>query len=480
MIGRGRHSARAWWPWLGLWTAVGLGIRVTSLFGPGRSNRAPGGDSSYFHNAANLLVAGKGFVNPFVYYSSPVHHQVQTAAWPPLFVLVLAIPSLIGLKSFFAARLWCCIIGAGGVVLCGYAGREMAGRRVGLIAAGLVAVYPNLWMSDELGLSEALSPVLVALVLWMAYRFWRRPTTWTVVALSASVGVAALARDELALLTVFLVAPMVLMASALRWRRRLGLLAVGALTVVLVAGPWVGYNLSRFEDPVFISSGFGVTLASANCPELYRGPYEGYWSLECAVLAKDNAFTPGADESVQSAEAQTYALRIIRSHRSRILPVEMARLGRAFGAFHPLEQVRLDSTVETRPYHWALVGLGMYYALLALSVGGVVVLVRRRIPVLPLVAVGLDVVVSVALTFGQTRYRSTFEIALVLAAAVQLDWFWSRLGRRRGSGPVDRVASDRLAEGGAEGEGSHEGGGADGAGDPGSDPSDLTTPIPTG
>ena len=68
MIGRGRHSARAWWPWLGLWTAVGLGIRVTSLFGPGRSNRAPGGDSSYFHNAANLLVAGKGFDNPFVYY----------------------------------------------------------------------------------------------------------------------------------------------------------------------------------------------------------------------------------------------------------------------------------------------------------------------------------------------------------------------------------------------------------------------------
>ena len=68
-------------------------------------------------------------------------------------------------------------------MLCGYAGREMAGRRVGLIAALLVAVYPNLWMSDELGLSEALSPVLVALVLWMAYRFWKRPTMWAVVAL---------------------------------------------------------------------------------------------------------------------------------------------------------------------------------------------------------------------------------------------------------------------------------------------------------
>ena len=144
MIGRGRHCARAWWPWLGLWTAVGLGIRVASLFGPHRSNRSPGGDGYYYHHAANLLVAGKGFINPFVYYSSPVHHQVQTAAWPPLFVFVLAIPSLFGFKTFFAHRLWCCMIGAAGVVVAGYAGREIAGRRAGLIAAFCVAVYPNL------------------------------------------------------------------------------------------------------------------------------------------------------------------------------------------------------------------------------------------------------------------------------------------------------------------------------------------------
>ena len=175
MIGRGRISTRAWWPWLSLWTALGLGIRLASLFGPHRSGRTPGGDAFYYHHAANLLVAGDGFINPFVYYSSAAHHQVQTAAWPPLFVFVLAVPSLVGLKSFFAHRVWCCMIGAAGVAVTGYAGRSIAGRRVGLIAAFLVAVYPNLWMSDELGLSEALSPVLVALVLWSAYRFWKRP-----------------------------------------------------------------------------------------------------------------------------------------------------------------------------------------------------------------------------------------------------------------------------------------------------------------
>jgi hypothetical protein len=229
---------------------------------------------------------------------------------------------------------------------------------------------------------------------------------------------------------VFIVVPLVLLASPLGWGRRVGLLALAGLVFLVVVGPWVGYNMSRFHDPVYVSSGFGVTLASANCAQLYQGPTEGYWSLECAVLAKDT-FTPGADESVQASEAQAYAMRFIRHHEHRLLPVELAKEGRAFGLFHPLEQIRLDSTVETRPYRWALVGLAMYYALAVLSVGGLVLLRRRRIPIFPLLAVVLDVVVSVALTFGQTRYRTTAEVALVLASAVQLEWVWGRLARGR-------------------------------------------------
>jgi len=449
MVGRGRHSTRAWWPWLAVWTLVGLGIRLASLFGPHRSGRTPGGDAYYYHYAANLLVAGKGFVNPFVYYSSVAHHQVQTAAWPPLFVFVLAVPSLLGLKTFFATRVWCCIIGAGAVVVTGHAGREIGGRRVGLIAAFLVAVYPNLWMSDELGLSETLSPVLVALVLWAAYRFWKHPGPGPVVALAAAIGVATLARDELSLLALFIVVPLVLLASPLGWGRRVGLLALAGLIFVVIVGPWVGYNMSRFHDPVYVSSGFGVTLASANCAQLYQGPTEGYWSLECAVLAKDT-FTPGADESVQASEAQAYAMRFIRHHENRLLPVELAKEGRAFGLFHPLEQIRLDSTVETRPYRWALVGLGMYYALAVLSVGGLVLLRRRRIPIFPLLAVVLDVVVSVALTFGQTRYRTSAEVALVLASAVQLEWVWGRLARGRVRKRPDPQSPDDGPAGGQD------------------------------
>lgn len=415
---RWRSAESRWWQWLAVWTTVGFGIRLGTVLAV--RHLGPGGDAFYYHTEANLLVAGKGFINPLAYTYSGGHQALPTAQFPPGFVFFLAAASAVGFKSFFAHRVWCCVIGAAGIVVCGLTGREIAGRRVGLIAAFLVAVYPNLWMSDELAMSEALSPVLVAVVLLLAYRFWRRPTRWRVLWLGASIGVAALTRDELSLLALFMLAPLALAARGLSWRRRLAAVGVGWLAAAVVVAPWVGFNLSRFQKPVLISSVLGQTLATTNCDATYRGPLEGYYG--CAAVVPTS---PHADESVQAAADEKYGLHYISTHADRIPAVAMARLGRTFGLFHPMEQARLDSVFETGPYRWTLVGLFMYYGLLVLSVGGLLILRSRRVPVLPLLAVGLDVVVSTVIAFGTARYRITFEVSLVLLAAVQLDWLWS-------------------------------------------------------
>jgi 4-amino-4-deoxy-L-arabinose transferase-like glycosyltransferase len=416
-----------WWHWIGLWTLIGLSIRIGSVLG--RPDRPPGGDPYYYHYAANLLVDGKGFVNPFLYYGA--HRVVPTASFPPGFVFALAAASAVGLKSYFAHRIWCCIIGAAAIVVGGLAGREISGRRAGLIAAFIIAVYPNIWMSDELVISEALSPLLVALVLLSAYRFWKRPGVAAACWLGLSIGVAALVRDELALLGLFVLVPLALLAQPLSWRRRLASLGVGAAAAVLVIGPWVGYNLSRFRDPVFVSSGLGITLASTNCDQVYSGRMEGYWQQTCALAAPIDT---RADESVQGAQAESYALHYVRTHESRLGPVLAARLGRAFGLFHPIQQIGYDSHVETRPYHWALVGLAMYYGLALLSVAGVLTLRRRRVPVFPLLAIGVTVALSVMIAFGDTRYRTTFEVSLAILAAVALDDLANRARSRRAAG----------------------------------------------
>ena len=214
--------------------------------------------------------------------------MVQSASFPPLFILVLAIPSALGLKTFLAARVWCCILGTAAIGVCGYTGREIAGRRVGLIAAFLLAVYPNIWMTDELALSESIAPLLVAALLLFAYRFWKDPSIKRAIWLGVAMGIAMLGRDELTLLVVVLVVPLVLLARTLSWKRRFAVLGIGLLTTALVVAPWVGYNMSRFQKPVFITAGLGVTLASADCATTYSGPNEGYWSMPCALAATHN------------------------------------------------------------------------------------------------------------------------------------------------------------------------------------------------
>jgi 4-amino-4-deoxy-L-arabinose transferase-like glycosyltransferase len=422
-------QGRRFWPWLAVWTTVGLGIRLASVYG--RPDRTPGGDPGYAHGVANLLVAGKGFINPLAYSYHAQHHILQTAQWPPLWTFCLTAPILFGFHSFFAARIWSCIIGAATIIVCGLAGREIAGRRVGLITALIIALYPNIWMNVELASSETLSPLLVGLVLWTAYRFWRHPGLWNVAALGASIGLGALGRDEISLLLLFIFVPLVLIVRSADWRRRVTLLVVGGAMAGVIVFPWVGYNLSRFDKVVTISDGLGPTLLSANCGVTYSGPLEGYWSWQCV---KNIHVDPRVDESVNNGADQTLGENYIRAHEGQLPRVTLARIARGLGLFHPMEQVRLDSVVETRPLGWAEVGLGMYYAVAALSIGGLVILRRRRILIFPILAVGLDVLFVFIVGFGQTRYRVTFEVCLAILASVQLEWLWARLtpGRRRG------------------------------------------------
>lgn len=434
-------DAFRWRVMLAVIVTVGLGIRLAAVLA--RPHLKASGDALFYSQEANYLVAGKGWVNPLQVLAG--HRGQPTAAFPPLFTLVLAAASLVGLKSFLAHRIWCAVIGAAAIVLAGGTGRAIAGRRVGLLAAAVIAVYPNLWMSDDLAMSETLSPLLVLAVLWAAYSLWKSPSVGRAVLLGFLLGLATLGRDEMAVLAPLLVVPLAV-GSRRSWRRRAALLGAAAAAALVVLAPWVGYNLTRFDTPVFVSDGLGVTLASANCDTTWYGPNAGYWSLPCSAAVPYN---PAADEAVQGAEAQHFALRYIRSHLGGLPRVEVIRLGRAFGVYHPLQQINYDSFIEGRPHAWALAGLGMYYALVPLALIGGVVLRRRRVPIFPLLAVVADVAISVLLTFGQTRYRSIAEPVLALLAAVAIDEVVMRRGaRRRPPSAIDLAAGPGGARGG--------------------------------
>ena len=94
---------------------------------------------------------------------------------PPLYVLFLAGASELVGTSVEAHRLASCVVGAGTVDCARLPGRRVAGPRVGLIAAGVGAVYPLLWVADGTVMSESLLGLLTALALIAALRLLERP-----------------------------------------------------------------------------------------------------------------------------------------------------------------------------------------------------------------------------------------------------------------------------------------------------------------
>ena len=62
-----------------------------------------------------------------------------------------------------------------------------------------------------------------------------------------------------------------------------------------------------------------------------------------------------------------------------------------------------------------------YWLLLVPAVVGGVALRRRRVPIYPILAFVATVVISVAMTFGDTRYRAAADVSILLLAEIGID-----------------------------------------------------------
>ena len=413
---------RRWLVWLGLIAVAALALRVAYVLIT-KNPRAVGGDSFYYHHGANLLVDGRGFLDPIQLLQ--FHRSTPGAAHPPGYIVALAIPSLFRLDTFLAHQIWSCIIGAGTVFLVGITGREIAGPRVGLVAAVISAVYPNVWFYDSVVMSETVILFTTTLTIFLAYRFARRPSIGFAIGLGVSVGAAALTRAESILLVPLLVVPLALWLRDVDLRRRVRLLAVATGATLATIAPWVGYNLVRFEHPVFLSSNLELTLLSANCDDTYSGPFLGFWSLGCGT----RFVPPKGDASVQARFYRDKVQDYVGDHKSRVPVVVLAREGRAWGFFNTNQQITIDQ-IEDKELNTSRIALGMYYALVAFSVVGVIALRRRRVPLTPLLAVLGAVALTVGFVYGTTRFRAPAEVSLVLLGAVGIDAAIRRIGVR--------------------------------------------------
>ena len=426
-----------WWRSVSYVCAAAVVVRVMSVL-IGNHPIEITGDSYQYHHGANLLVDGKGFVDAFHYR---VFGEVrESALHAPLYMVVLAIPSALGLRSPLAHQLWSSLIGTGTVALVALVARHLAGDRAGLIAAGLTAVYPNAWVLDGMLGVETLTLFTGALVLLMAYRWWAEPSLRAAVAFGAACGVAALTRGEALAYLPLIVVPMVVLDRRLEVGRRILLAGAAAAAAGAVLMPWVVFNLTRFNQPVLVSR-FDVAMAPANCDDVYYGEAVGYWSSACFP----DIPSPRGDESDDALVYRDAVVDYVRDNLDRLPFVVFARVGRTFGFYQPLQQLTLDSFIEGRDLAVARIGLVSYYVLVAGSVAGAIALRRRGEPLSPQMAMVATAVLAVAVTYGQTRYRATAELVPVVLSAVALDgWLRSR-GRADESGQPARSPGSDLS-----------------------------------
>jgi 4-amino-4-deoxy-L-arabinose transferase-like glycosyltransferase len=401
----------------------------------GSSGYTYAADAPYYHLSANALAKGAWYVNPFAYFDRGV--ELPSAAHPPLYVTYLALWSRLGLDTVTWHRVASCMLGVASVVVIGYLARRLAGPVVGIVAAAIAAVYPQLWINDGMLLSESLAILMTAITLFALYAFARRPTLRNAVLTGIACGFAALSRTELALLFVVAVVPIALMARSLSWKDR----GIRAVVACLVGGavllPWIAYNESRFREPTTMTTGTGAALNASACDATFSGYLMGYYA-NCFRGPLPKA---SLDESQRDLIPRQQAIDYLESHKRRIPIVVLARVGRLWGFFRPSSTTYLDWYLEGRGREASWIGLFAYYALLPFAVGGLVVLHRRRISILPLVAIAGVATFAAATTFGVTRYRAPAEVAIVVAAAVALVATWHWFARRRASSAVPDAES---------------------------------------
>lgn len=401
------------------------------------------GDAAYYHVQARLLGDGHLFAHP--YWWLQTGQYADSASHPPGYSAVLGVVSAVGLDTATWHRLVSGVIGAAAVVVIGLLARRLGGARAGLLAAGAAAVYPMLWINDGMLQAEGLYALLIATMLLLAHRFWDEPTPGRMAALAAVTAAAALTRTEAIFFFLVLVLPLALRLAGRTWGERLRLLGVGAVVALLCLAPWVGFNLARFSEPVYLTNSAGSVMSDASCDSTYYGEFIGY---HANCIGTDPPLELDvADESVREADLLAESDDYFYDHLDRLPLVAVARVARVYDVFKPGQNVWLNWWLEGRGRAASTLGLWAYYALIPFGVYGAVTLWRRRVTLLPLLSTVVVVSMAAAMTFGLTRYRVPVDVALVVLAGIGADRLLARWPRRarsvgRGSDADDDEAVD--------------------------------------
>ena len=181
------------------------------------------------------------------------------------------------------------------------------------------------------------------LVIVFAYRWAEHHRVSDAWLIGLSIGAAALTRGEGVFLIVLLCAPLVWMARTLTRRRQLASYFWMVLGCTVLLGPWMVRNLTTFETFVPLSTNGSELHVYSNCADTYNGKFLGFWLFDCQQRVRDPNrdgivdFEPTGDEAQKAKYWQSVGFEYARDHVSELPKVVLARIGRQWDLFRPLQ-----------------------------------------------------------------------------------------------------------------------------------------------
>lgn len=358
-------------------------------------------DQISYHALALRLLDGHGYSFDVPWYPfTPA--DTPTAQWSFVYPAYLAgVYLLFGVHPLTARLIQAVITGLLTTYLIYRLGNRVFGRRVGLVAASISAIYTYFIYYGAALMTESFFTVAALLSMELAHQLVEKPSAPRALALGLCLGLAVLLRQA-----VLLFVPILLAWLWWTGRRKLHLwhYALPLAVIALLIFPWTMRNYRVYGHFLLLNANAGYAFYSSNNPELGIR-----WSAEHAVAPVPADLT-GLTEAEMDRALLRRGIDTVLSNPSRFVLLTLNRFGEYF-KFWPSTESSLISNIQ-RPLSF---GLLLPLTLLGLYRG------RRHLNgwTLPLLFFAVTAALYL-LSWPTARYRVPTDASLMPLAALAL------------------------------------------------------------
>jgi 4-amino-4-deoxy-L-arabinose transferase-like glycosyltransferase len=389
---------------------------------------ADSGDQFSYYHYGGEIARGRGYVSYINGHATAYYPIGYPALLGALYFIALHTP--ITNDLMLVTALFHVVLGTVSVLLAFVVGRAMAGVRTGLLAAAVLAGFPNLiYQVSSVQLETTFIFLVLAALAVIVTHDWAGgpPSVRRLLAFGAALGVAVLVRPFAAVLLVGLAGALI--AVGVRWRRVALLAAVPVAVIVVMSVPWTIRNAVQLHAFVPSSTNMGDTL----CIDRNLDAKGGFRFAD-----HDGCVDPNLPEVERNTGNTKKAISFVIHHPGREL-LQIVRRGRIMFAgdhdgIEAVQTLGAGKMLTPRTVDATQTFADLYFfGVLALAVLGLPTFVRRDGRPARLLALSglVGLLVIPLLLWGNPRFHLPLAPFMALSASGALETAWRWLDRRR-------------------------------------------------